>query len=681
MDTENLVGKQARFHYASALSVALFPILFSSLLWVYWMILVPLKCCKKLSCGHYENLTMSDPVPNVIHKWISQRKLKRTQLSMNKKQLAASSGSAAAEKTCESDAIESLPNLNALLSELELSPYEDAFTHHGIHSTEQLMKNVDENMLMKISMPSVQQIPLLDKIKEMKEPFGSSQRQDTLNIQVDKSTSQHARTNSRSVKAILKREKSRGSLMLEKGHENAKKRRELVVKMILQDDQVKTRDVWYYSCVLFLYMLYPSLCRFPMEMMSCKILHPDVSDHTSEWTTRAYLRYDAEELCFGNHHLYYTWLIAIPSLLGYSLGLPVYTLVLLWRQSKLHRSKKYLFRMGLLYSGYAKDRWWWEGVVAVRKLSIIFFANFFYDSTIQLPLALGLMLFTFAAHHIYEPFGSDGDVSATCADLDRLERNSILVCNLLLWSATIFIVSGTCEHGFCYLLALVSIFANVWFLCSGVYFYFRYWTKKNKTTINNLFNRALKSKVTAFLLSKKRHEVVNPMVNLKSRRAHSRKKKSHTKSEGSQKVDVVELTNFTNTNVTAPDSQMSYYQYVSEDGEVYFISEDGEPVWDVPENAEIIVVNSQDGYGDGKRYARFVSEGVEYYVSEDGSEALWELPEGAYLMDSHQDLGAEGADTTWVKMHSEEGHIYYISEQGECSWSLPRGARVVEQEY
>jgi hypothetical protein len=68
VDTENPVRKQSRFLYASSLSLALFPVVFGMLLWVYWMMLVPLRCCRCLSCGRKAHLTMSDPVPNACRR-------------------------------------------------------------------------------------------------------------------------------------------------------------------------------------------------------------------------------------------------------------------------------------------------------------------------------------------------------------------------------------------------------------------------------------------------------------------------------------------------------------------------------------------------------------------------------------------------------------------------------------
>ena len=47
---------------------------------------------------------------------------------------------------------------------------------------------------------------------------------------------------------------------------------------VLQDTTVKTRDVWTYSIVLFCFMVWPSLIRFAMALLSCRYEKPKEVD-------------------------------------------------------------------------------------------------------------------------------------------------------------------------------------------------------------------------------------------------------------------------------------------------------------------------------------------------------------------------------------------------------------------
>jgi hypothetical protein len=65
---ESPVRKQAKFLYATTQFVMTFPLAFAVFIWLYWLVLVPLKHCKCLSCGKSSKLYMSDPRPGCLKK-------------------------------------------------------------------------------------------------------------------------------------------------------------------------------------------------------------------------------------------------------------------------------------------------------------------------------------------------------------------------------------------------------------------------------------------------------------------------------------------------------------------------------------------------------------------------------------------------------------------------------------
>jgi hypothetical protein len=96
--------------------------------------------------------------------------------------------------------------------------------------------------------------------------------------------------------------------------------------------------------------------------------------------------------------------LAVPGLLLYGIGLPLVVIVVLWRHRHIHSMNKYVFTLGLLYSGYRKDRWWWESIVLLRKFLVIVVAAFLYEDAMQLHVMMMLFIVAFALHHIYLPF-------------------------------------------------------------------------------------------------------------------------------------------------------------------------------------------------------------------------------------------------------------------------------------
>lgn len=248
--------------------------------------------------------------------------------------------------------------------------------------------------------------------------------------------------------------------------------------------------------------MWPTLVRFPMYMLSCVKLHTSdfvINEYgNSSWVQTSYLRHDVEETCWRGEHLANALAIAIPGFLLYGIGLPLMAFVLLYSNRDQLYDKKYTFRLGLLYLGFREKRWWWEAVTASRKLSIIMLSAFAHDDSLQLHFTLATLIVAFALHSTYHPFDivsksslADGDVDdddddvakdsqdrkhkscCTCCCggrehsegviLHRMERNSIIISIILLWSAVVFILAPTCNSGFCHFLSMLCIICLIFF--------------------------------------------------------------------------------------------------------------------------------------------------------------------------------------------------------------------------
>jgi hypothetical protein len=268
---------------------------------------------------------------------------------------------------------------------------------------------------------------------------------------------------------------------------------------------LKTRDVWVLCMTLFFYILYPTLVRFPMAMLSCVKLHAsdeEVESYgTKEWTKASFLRLDYEEVCWQGEHLANFWGIAMPGFLVYGVGLPLMSFVLLYRNREHLEDKKYTFRLGLLYLGYRRERWWWEGISTLRKLGIILLSAFAHNDSLQLHFTMALLIFSFILHSTYHPFdissssgkrqGAKKESRLSCYEcccghdggttegiiLHRMERNSIIISIMVLWSAVVFILNQTCQTGWCEFLSTLCVFflllSNLVFLVVGGRNFFR----------------------------------------------------------------------------------------------------------------------------------------------------------------------------------------------------------------
>jgi hypothetical protein len=150
-----------------------------------------------------------------------------------------------------------------------------------------------------------------------------------------------------------------------------------------------------------------------MTVLSCVRLHTENSAVVKyndpvtgipPWMRKSFLRADMEENCWEKRHLENVWLIAIPGFMTYGVGLPLVAFRLLYKHRDRLEDPKYAFRLGLLYLGYRKERWWWEGVSAMRKVTVIMLAAFAHDDSLQLHFTSGVMIVALALHSIFLPF-------------------------------------------------------------------------------------------------------------------------------------------------------------------------------------------------------------------------------------------------------------------------------------
>ena len=127
----------------------------------------------------------------------------------------------------------------------------------------------------------------------------------------------------------------------------------------------KIKDYTILSITLMLFLSYSMLVRLCFSMFKC----PYVDG-------KAYLMADLQEPCYEGEHIMYTWLLTVPQIVLYVFGLPTFAILLVLRNKDILYSKKFYTRYGLLYMGYREGREWWEGVIALRKISIVAIGTF-----------------------------------------------------------------------------------------------------------------------------------------------------------------------------------------------------------------------------------------------------------------------------------------------------------------
>ena len=191
----------------------------------------------------------------------------------------------------------------------------------------------------------------------------------------------------------------------------------------------RIQDYLILTVVLMLFLCYPMLVRLCLSTLQCPYVNG-----------KSYLMADLEEPCFEGRHVYYLMAIAVPQLILYVVGLPAVSAFIILREPKRRLWNSYSFRMryGLLYMGYRKERYWWELVIVVRKVTIVMIGTFgtlMGRVDLQAYVALLVVFFSIVVHLVGKPFDTHQKDTKL---LYVLEFLGLSVCWGTFWGGLIF---------------------------------------------------------------------------------------------------------------------------------------------------------------------------------------------------------------------------------------------------
>jgi hypothetical protein len=208
-----------------------------------------------------------------------------------------------------------------------------------------------------------------------------------------------------------------------------------------QQAQITLRQKIAASVVALLYLVWPGLCSETFGLFACRSSCGD--------TARSRLRVDLDEICFQGRHANFAFLLGVPMLILYVIGLPFGALVMVWRLHRraerndvaVHECKGHL-TWGLFYTAFREDTWWWEGTVALRKIGIAMIGVFgIAMEEMQVSLTLVLVFLVILLTAVRRPYGEN----STGKLLQRLELSTLCLLYLTLWTASVFTLYPRCE--------------------------------------------------------------------------------------------------------------------------------------------------------------------------------------------------------------------------------------------
>lgn len=179
------------------------------------------------------------------------------------------------------------------------------------------------------------------------------------------------------------------------------------------------------TMVVLFFLVHPSLVKFMFDYFNCRRL-----DEGELWMS-SYLNIP----CWDSTYYKYAWIVAVPSIMVWGIGVPSLCLLILWKRKRMLDLTEMKLRLGFLYNGYEYSKFYWEFVILYRKIAIISIAVFLTNisTSIQALTAMLVLLAAFALQSKHQPY--------VVNTMNQLELRAILVAAVTIYCGLYYITN------------------------------------------------------------------------------------------------------------------------------------------------------------------------------------------------------------------------------------------------
>ena len=134
-----------------------------------------------------------------------------------------------------------------------------------------------------------------------------------------------------------------------------------IVYLLKKSDIANIKKNLNLSVVVVLFLIYPSMITISFGLFNCKEL-----DKGEQWLLK-----DLQMKCWGNDHTKWAYMIGIPMIILWVIGIPFVGLFILCKHRHNLNEEETLARYKMMYQGLRMDVYYWEFVNLLRKLCVI----------------------------------------------------------------------------------------------------------------------------------------------------------------------------------------------------------------------------------------------------------------------------------------------------------------------
>lgn len=119
------------------------------------------------------------------------------------------------------------------------------------------------------------------------------------------------------------------------------------------------------TLVISLFIIHPNIVQYMFNDFNCK----DIDGEKRVYN-------DMTIKCWEKVHSFWSYSVAMPSIIVWGLGIPFFAFLLMFRERHSLMKIEVKEKFGFLYNGYQSDLFFWEIVIMYRKIAMIFISVF-----------------------------------------------------------------------------------------------------------------------------------------------------------------------------------------------------------------------------------------------------------------------------------------------------------------
>ncbi|CDW79374.1 UNKNOWN [Stylonychia lemnae] len=218
------------------------------------------------------------------------------------------------------------------------------------------------------------------------------------------------------------------------------------------------------SIVILLFFVYSNIVQQMLDAFNC--IDVDGEDR---------MKTDLEVLCFQGPHYFWSYGVAMPAMIVWGLGIPLFASQLMYHERHKLDSLETKAKYGFLFRGYKKRFYYWESIVMYRKTLLIFISVFFvsFGVLVQAMIVMLLLIFGITTQMKLQPYQTEALNILEVLSFKFIIKLFFLELNIMQFaqSSNKYIVAGLSDETKIFFFFVIVIF-NMTFFLFWVYYFF-----------------------------------------------------------------------------------------------------------------------------------------------------------------------------------------------------------------